>query len=329
MASLLLVIWGIYFKTISLLTASMWLRFSLFAILVLSTSGVYVGYFLQAAITGQIGGHNALAYGMDVLALLIPGGHWRFNTFTAPYWQHLSGNIHESSVHVGLGVMILAGYGYVFLKHNHNNIRYLLFTLIVVFTALSLGKNLQIWDTHIDISMPYSWLEQLIPFMSIGGVPIRFIIISILAISMLAACGTQYLSAFIMGRIQLMLLLGLGFWELLPSPIPNSLIEFPPYIQFLAQHAIKQPGAVLDLVNQPQLAMMYQTLHQQPIHTGYLARIQSTVGQSYLHIQNLIQYNQWETLKSQYGFRYVIAQSNLLNCRLIYAGPIQLYEILY
>ncbi|HET8627490.1 MAG TPA: hypothetical protein VFL91_08725, partial [Thermomicrobiales bacterium] len=53
------------------------------------------------------GEHPAATFSLDLLAPIIPGGHWRFAPLTADYWSRLPGNIHESSVAVGVSVLLL------------------------------------------------------------------------------------------------------------------------------------------------------------------------------------------------------------------------------
>ena len=43
----------------------------------------------------------------DLLSLVIPGGHWRFAQLTEPNLSRLQANINESSVHLGISVLIL------------------------------------------------------------------------------------------------------------------------------------------------------------------------------------------------------------------------------
>ena len=56
------------------------------------------------------GAHSSADFSLDLGALIIPGGHWRFAGLTELYWGSLPGNIHESSVDLGLSVIALIGY---------------------------------------------------------------------------------------------------------------------------------------------------------------------------------------------------------------------------
>jgi hypothetical protein len=74
--------------------------------LVLGLCGPLVGALaLLSAREPLVGIHEAENFSLDLLALVVPGGHWRFATLTAPYWTRLPGNIHEASVSIGVGAL--------------------------------------------------------------------------------------------------------------------------------------------------------------------------------------------------------------------------------
>ena len=77
----------------------------------------------------------------DLLALLIPGGYWRFAQLTEPYWSRLPANITESSIHLGISVLILLVY--VWIKRRHVNVPSLglWFLLFFFFAVMSLGHR--------------------------------------------------------------------------------------------------------------------------------------------------------------------------------------------
>ena len=320
LASAIFILWGVWTKVaLNVRTAQ---AFALFGGLSLVTSGVFLLAFLRAAAVGGVTGHDPRGGGMNFLALLIPGGHWRFRELTELFWAR--GNIHEASVHLGLGVLTLAACGYYFLYRRRDNARALLITLALTFFCLALGKGPQLGVT---LFTPYDLLERVLPPIQAGGVPVRFIIISILALAVLAAYGVRLLWDSRRGRLPLALLLGLAFIELLPYPVPSTLVTFPPEIEVLAERAAIQPGAVLDLAHPRQLAMLYQTRHEQPIQTGYLARMQRTTEQGYAQVQRLVRLRRFSELGSAWGFRYILSKEPLSCCRLIYDGPVRIYEI--
>ena len=328
LASVVFIVWGLFFKTADLVNSRFVRAFSLFFLLALSTSGVFIFSLLKVVHEGNIVGHNASVYGMDLFALLIPGGHWHWHAHTASYWIGLNGgNYHESSVHVGFGAVCLAVCGFHYLQKRRENMRFLWLFLFLFFFWLSLGKDLQIFGSLIMLPMPYEALGRVLPIVGLGGVPVRFIVVAVLALSIFAAYGAQMLLTTRKGRIVVALLLCAVILELYPRPIPVRRVSFPLYIEFLAQRAEVKPGAVLDLAHTPPFAMVYQTRHRQPIHTGYLARMHCSIQRSYAHVQSLIQQQRFSELGSEWKFRYVLSKVRLKGCRLIFDGPVQVYEI--
>ncbi len=299
----------------------------LFGSLVASTAGVFIYLYLQAVAAGDIAGHQSRESGMDLFALLIPGAHWRWHGLTAFYWERLGANIHETSVHVGLGAAALAVCGYIDLRRRRDRTRLLLLLWFLVFFLLALGRELQVFGWRMNLPMPYDALEFAVPPLRTGGVPVRFVVVAILALSVLAARGAGLLAATRGGRLALALLCGLVCVELYPRPVPVTRVTFPAYIDVLARHATTHPGPILDLVHPQQLAMVYQTRHQQPIHTGYLARIPQPVRRSFVRVNHLIERQAFAELGSQWGFRYVLATTAPPDSRLLFGGPVQIYEL--
>ena len=73
--------------------------------------GPLVGALALLSASGSLTGvHEAEDFSLDLLAIVVPGGHWRFASLTASYWTRLPGNIHESSVGIGIGAIVAAGY---------------------------------------------------------------------------------------------------------------------------------------------------------------------------------------------------------------------------
>ena len=325
LASAVFLVWGFWSRVLAFTRQSVQ-AFALFAGLVLGTSGVFLFAFLRVASAGDVVGHDPAGGSMDLFALLIPGGHWRFRELTEAYWQ--GGNIHEMSVHLGVGAIVLAVWGYLALRRRRDPTRFLLAPLALVFFALALGTDLFVFGNQVTLLTPYEVLERVLPPIRAGGMPVRFIVITVFALSVLAACGVRALLASRAGRLPLALLLSLAFTELLPYPVPSTPITFPPHIEFLAERTQTQPGAVLDLAHPRQVAMAYQTRHEQPIQTGYLARTQDAVERSYARVRALGRLNQFTRLGSDWGFRYVLSESDLSCCRLLHDGPVRIYEIM-
>jgi hypothetical protein len=298
-----------------------------FLLVVLGTSGAYALAFLRAAGEGSVGGHPDVR-GLDLLALLIPGGHWRWHDLTAFYWQRLGENIHETSVHVGAAALVLAGCGWRRLRQAGDGRATVLLLVLGVFFALSLGRDLRLFGHALALPMPYEALEALAPPVRLGGVPVRFVVMVVLVIAVLAACGAQQVARGRRGRLALGLLVGLMIVELMPRPVPSTRVTFPAYVGVLARRAETEPGAVLDLVNPSRVAMVYQTRHRQPIQSGYLARTPLGARRTWNQVNDLVQEQRFAELRARWGFRYVLSHEPLPGCRQIFGGPVQIHEIL-
>jgi hypothetical protein len=122
-----------------------------------------------------------------------------------------------------------------------------------------------------------------LPFGSIARVPLRFVLLVMLALAMLAALGLDYLQT----QLEKLQPHRVALWQWLPPIIAGSLIflEFLPlprvlhdtsYSPFYAQ--IRDEGAwnTFALLETPDnisaIAEYYQTIHQHPILGGYLSR---------------------------------------------------------
>jgi hypothetical protein len=289
-----------------------------FGVLVLFSSGVFALLFLQASAHGAaVEGHDVTKHGMDLFALILPGGHWRFHELSAPYWRQVGGSIHGASVHVGIAALILAYVGYRDLRSRGDRIRHLLLAEFIVFFALSLGAELRVVTHRFDIPMPYDVLAALVPVIEVGGVPNRFIVIAILSVALLASCGVRALQKTGRGRAAAGGLLLLAFVELLPRPIPLTPTHVPTYMERFVTLSSEEPGPVLDLIHRPTRAMFFQTLHHQPIQTGFLARLTRDANACAEQLSEHVRRGEFEALRDQWGYRYVFSAAPIESTRLL------------
>jgi hypothetical protein len=327
-ASVLAGIWALSCHRDGLFTRRALGSFSLFAALVLLTSGLLVMAFARASHEAAIVGHNANRYSMDLFALLIPGGHWQFNSLSEWYWNRLlGGRIHGQDVHVGLGALALAVLGYIDLRRRKDRLRFLLMLLATAFFLLALGRDITAFGQTVPFPMPYELLEFLMPIIRLGGVPDRFVVVTILAVSVLSAAGCRLLAESPKGRVVLVALACLVVVELMPRQVTLTPIEFPDHIEFLARRAVSHPGAVLDLQHGRVTSMVHQTRHRQPIQDGYLARTPAAVRERARALRWLLNHGEFAALASKWGFRYVLSTNDIPDSRLLYEGTVNVYEI--
>jgi len=269
-----------------------------------------------------LGSHPASLFSLDLLAPLIPGGHWRWADWTRSYWSRLPGNIHESSVHLGTGVTGLLIYGWLRRRRIGLKMPAFWFGLMAVSLILAMGPTMHIAGKPFgQVPMPYTFVEMAVPFLKMAGCPVRTVILAILAAAVIAAGAFGYLLR--QGRracwsaCAVVALIVFEYW---PKPIPLTRIEPPDYVQALRGQS--GAGGVIDSVSTPSEALYYQTIHEKPLAFGDIARTPQSVWDGDVRIVQLFDTGQWERLRQAYGFRYLILRSppESLSLTLVFRG---------
>jgi hypothetical protein len=207
-------------------------------------------------------------------------------------------NPHGGTAALGWGVLLLGILGLVFgTRSTQNQVEsansvgtnaksekpprsVLAFWLAVaaVFALLALGPRLIVAGNQTDVPMPFALLSQ-VPLLGTARVPLRFVLMSSLAFSMLAGFGLLALWGLSFSRgaktaLTVTVALLLTF-ELIGVPRTMFAPEAHPFWQSVrAQGYSGREGAVLELPQGPRTAaaMYNATLHQRPIVAGYTAR---------------------------------------------------------
>jgi hypothetical protein len=263
-----------------------------------------------------LGSHNPYLYSLDLLSIILPGGHWFFNQWTQFFWSKLPGNINESSVYLGLSTFIVMGYVWVKRKTEEFAAKqqiYLWSAITGFFFILSLGPALQIGGKIIwDKIMPYTILVKILPPLQLSGMPVRMTVMVILGASILTAFGFRAIfRQFPKKKIFTFALLGILLFETLPKPLPATMIEVPDYITALAH--LPNDGGVVDLVTQSaSLELYYQTIHGKPIAFGYVSRLPTSVNVKDSLLSEAIGKRDYGKLWDTYHIRYIITHDTLL-----------------
>jgi hypothetical protein len=257
-----------------------------------------------------LGAHPAAVYSLDLFALLIPGGHWRFAALTAPYWSRVTGGVNESSVHIGLAGALAALY--VFRRRralDGSDVgRWL--AAACVFALLALGPVLHVWGRAVPhLPMPYALLQLLAPPLELSGCPVRMAAMVTLVMAVVWACAVRLLAATRRGRLVAAALVGLLALESLPRPLTTTATVVPPVYQALL--AAQGPGAIADVVTPPPRQMWMQTLHERPIVFGYLARTPASVAARQAGIAERIRHGDADVLHCADGLRFVVVPPSL------------------
>ena len=256
-----------------------------------------------------VSGHPADLYSLDLLGLWIPGGHWRFAQLTEPFWAHLPGNIHESSVHFGTAILAMLYIGWFMRKTIHMKTFYFWYAFGIFFFVLALGPAPQIAGISFpSIRMPYAWFEAIFPLLRLSGCPVRFVVMIALAASMIIAMIWKTLDEKKPAHWNHLrwLWLGLLLFESWPRALASAPSAVPDYVRALAALPSNNQGAI-DLVGRITECMYYQTVHQKPLAFGFFARTRVSETVSDRQIMMLILARKYDVLSKDFHFRYIIA----------------------
>jgi hypothetical protein len=292
-----------------------WLRaptagpFAVFLVASALSSGVLVALLLRSDQRDPlVGGHDAWRFSMDLLALWIPGAHWRFHAWSEAFWSRLPGNTVESSVHLGLGVTLAA------LLASRRRARAAApqstawWVLLAFFALMSLGPSLQIWGRAQPIPLPYRLLELLLPTLRISGVPVRMVVMVTLAAGILAGVGLDaLLRGGVRARLAALAVLACMTLEFLPRPLASTDAgRVPGWVAALAgrpgQHGFMDATEAF-----PEASALYlQTLHEVPIYAGFVARLPASVFLKDRELWKLRERRDFESLCARHGFAYFL-----------------------
>lgn len=291
-----------------------WLRSLLtFTGTTLVTSGpLILGLLLLSREGPMFGAHDPLASSLDLLAPFIPGGHWRFHSWTEGYWSQLPSNIHETSVHWGLSVCLLALIAWFARKRLAlEGVGFWVFSL-AFFTLMALGPRIHVAGQALQhLPGPYLVLEMLIPLLKLSGMPVRMSVMVYLSLGLLAGAGLSYLWETNRGppRVIAVLLLGAMVFEYFPRPIPNTPSAVPEFIQRLSSLSPEYGLVDVERVYGRSESLHYQTTHRIPVFVGYISRTPYVVAEKNRAILQLMRRGDWEAVCEEVGFRYLLAKS--------------------
>ncbi len=251
--------------------------------------------FLRGTLTGNLGHYQlpgVVSFSSDLLSYVTPSPHHPLlqnESFEAWSAFLLKGNLEENVAYMGLTVLILALYGVLHQKKAAR--RWALMAVVMAVLALGPflkiggkiigeGRGVEIDGVQSVLLMPYAALMQL-PFYQWGRIPNRQIMVTMLALSVLAGLAIASLrhkpklAWATTGVVTLFIVLEyLVMW---PYPIGSTQLLEEPIWRELRQEG---RGVVLSL---PQWdffsftpsneSMLVQTAHGQPIVGGYIHRL--------------------------------------------------------
>jgi hypothetical protein len=279
-----------------------------FLLAVAVSTGPLVGAFLRLSIVDPLeGSHEAQLFSLDLLALVVPGGHWRFALWTRGFWSRLPTGIHESSVHVGISSLVVAGYAWSQRRAFDGARLRRWFAVVALFCLLALGPVLNVAGRTLPVPLPYALLATLLPPLQVSGCAVRLVIVAMLGLAVLWAVGLGQLGRTRRGRLWAAALCALLVVEVLPRPLPATRLPVPPAYQRLMT---APPGALADLVSMPPHQLWLQTLHGRPITGGYVSRTPQSRVASYIHQLDDVKKGRAFELYCEHTIRYLMRRSS-------------------
>jgi hypothetical protein len=234
----------------------------------------------QAAITPRIAPAELQAFrvehSIDVADLLIPSQlHplWGRIAEQAQAYKQTT-HIQNKTAYLGLVTLLLAG---IALSCRQGGFW---LASALLFIILALGPQLRFFGTITEIPLPAALLYHL-PFINISRYPVRFIVLAMLALAMLAAFGTRIVLDALarkgarpwLARAALAALIAAIVVDNLTLPFPMVGIHVPPIYARLGQD--REPYGVLEAPFYYQTStiyMLYQAIHNKPLVGGYTSR---------------------------------------------------------
>ncbi len=227
------------------------------------------GMHAAAAREEWAGAHAAVVFSADLQQLLLPNDVQALSRLV-PH-ARWTGNAFENVDYVGWTALALAVLG----AARRRPARGLL--LLAGFGAvMALGPRLR-WGGRVvwDGDLPYAALLRLLPALEFSGVPVRFAYLTVLGVSMAAACGLDVLAAGAARRgpraaaAAAILPAALALAEYAPRPFPLNAYPDSPLMRTWARDP--EPWAVFDRTGWIR-PLWHGVLHGHPQLGGYVAR---------------------------------------------------------
>lgn len=252
-----------------------------------------------------LGSHPTRIFSTDILTPFIDGGFWRFQWITFGYWQHIKAYIAESSIYVGLSVLTLSGIAIWKRRKIHKDIN-LWIVLGILFFIFSLGPRLIVrGHSFSTVPMPYALLEKIVPGLKLSGVPVRMMLMTILATAVVSSMVLAKLDLRKRrGRFIIAAFFVVLFLELWPNKLPNNLASaYPKYLNVLKE--LPSTGGVMDDGAIAESWQLYgQTIHEKPIALGYISRTPTSVAEKDKIFLDIVSKREFSKFCSIYKIRY-------------------------
>ncbi len=307
-------------------------------------AGPLLGAMLMAREQEEItGAHDAKTFSADLYSFVYPNAAQRWSQDYGAHFRRWSGNSTENANYVGLAVLALAILGATTSPYARTFL-----VIAVVGALLSLGPFLHLDGRVTSITMPYYYLERVLPQLDFMGVPVRFGYMMYLGLAVAAGFGLMRVRALAGARsaagiAAVLVAFSLVMYEYRPRPLITWAYPVPAPMRAWAN----DPGkwAVLDVWDfyRP---IWHATIHRKPMIGGYLSRVPKRLEDWTDHqpvIHAIQQYSTFSGLGQaagraalrDLGVRYVITRETPNLCverelalPLVYGGEdVRIYEV--
>lgn len=256
-----------------------------------------------------LGSHDPAVFGLDPLSVVLPGGMSQWSFLTQWHWPHLP-YASETSMFFGyalLTVVAITFYKTVIKRKENKTPSWLWFwwIIFIVFGALAFGPHPTTFG-RIDesIPLPYLLLEKVFPTLQISGMPIRWILIALIAAVVIASYALSKMdTSKRSSRILIAVFVLFSVVELYPKDLPLTTAEVPKYV-----HVLKSlpPGAVIDnAAVSGGWQLRDQTIHEKSMAFGYVTRLPKSVDEKDFQIFADLEEGRYAELCTEHAIRYV------------------------
>lgn len=305
------------------------------------TAAVLVGPFIVGLLLANpkgdplMGSHPADMFGLDVLSPFIPGGNWFWANLTEWHWGKLPGYKSETSVYLGL-VVIVGVIAAFFWRKKFELPKWITVWWIIffAFAILSLGRHPRFMGMDANaIPMPYLWLETIFPPMQMSGMPVRMIIMVLIAGIIIASFVLKKINLqTTLGKVIFGAIVAISIVELYPMQLPLTPPAQMEYVKVLKHLPLQAGSGIIDNAAESSTYALYgQTSHEKPMAFGYTTRTPRSVEEKSFHIFAAIEEGRHWELCQRFKIRYFATRVEYNNnFPIIYSDPknnIRIYDV--
>ncbi|MDX6611433.1 MAG: hypothetical protein QOD75_619 [Blastocatellia bacterium] len=226
-------------------------------------------------------------FSANLASFFIPGAeHWLLAKVFAPLNARVTSGVPGLEAFLGYTLIV---FGVLGLLSSKRRLVLCAAVTALVFYVLCLGSTLKVFGTDTGIPMPYAILTHIPPF-DMGRTPVRFLTIGTFLVMIVAASGIAWLQRLLWKRY------GNG-WAMGLISVVLAVTAAGAYTPIPRRHAFTVPDNLPATVSGPVFNVplrlkdgygaLLQTLHHQPISTGYIARSSPEIRQHFLELKRI------------------------------------------